>query len=157
MTHAKRIASKVATDLKRLQRFYHTPSDEMINQFEEEIALFLRHGYLKQVSYGFQRNGLWIEPSLHYEAKDLNGWNAIDEDPGRVRPGADVTGANFYSYMIYSDDWWNLSESERQSFNNELPFIRGSADVPGIDGYLSQDKTYSAGGKAIVRSIVKKY
>ena len=34
VTHAKHLASKVATDLKRLQRFYKKPTDKKIDEFE---------------------------------------------------------------------------------------------------------------------------
>lgn len=157
ITHAKRIGSKVAADLKRLQRFYQSPSDEMIVKYEDEIALFLKNGYLKQVSYGFQRDGNWIEPSLHYSAKDLNGWSEEDDDPGKIKPGADISGAQFYSFLVYSDKWWELSQAERDSFKDEVPINRSSANQPGVDGYLVNDRTYSAGGKSLIRSVVKKY
>lgn len=157
ITHAKKIAAKVATDLKRIQRFYGQPTDTSITKYEEEIIQMLKAGYLKKVSYGYQRDGKWIEPTLHYEANDLGGIGAADDDPGRIRPGADISGARFYSYLVYSDAWWRLSEQERISFRAALPFKRGGADEPGINGYLSQDKTYSAGGKSIIRSTVKSY
>lgn len=34
LTHAKHMAAKVATDLKRMQRFYGSPSDAKIAEFE---------------------------------------------------------------------------------------------------------------------------
>lgn len=156
ITHARKIAVKVATDLKRMQRFYGQPSDTSITYYEEEIVQMLKAGYFKKVSYGFQKDGKWIEPSLHFEANDLGGL-ASDDDPGRIRPGADISGASFYSYLIYSGEWWNLTEEERATFREGLPFKRGGADEPGINGYLSQDKTYSAGGKSVIRSTVKSY
>jgi hypothetical protein len=157
ITHARKIAVKVATDLKRIQRFYGLPNDSDIEDYEEEIVQMLKAGYLKKVSYGFKKNGSWIEPSLHFEAKDLGGLASADDDPGRIRPGADISGASFYSYLTYSNAWWSLTEGERTAFKRGLPFFRGGADEPGINGYLSQDKTYSSGGKSVVRSIVKKY
>lgn len=157
ITHARKIAVKVATDLKRIQRFYGRPSDKDIEDYEEEIVQILKAGFLKKVSYGFQKNGNWIEPSLHFEAKDLGGLTTTDDDPGRIRPGADITGASFYSYLTYSNEWWKLSEEERNSFRNGLPFKRGGANEPGINGYLTQDKTYSAGGKSVIRSTVKSF
>ena len=157
ITHAKKIAVKVATDLKRIQRFYGKPSDKNIEDYEEEIVQMLKAGYLKKVSYGFRRDGNWIEPSLHYEAKDLGGLTSVDDDPGRIRPGADISGASFYSYLTHSTSWWKLTEEERNSFRNDLPFNRGGANEPGINGYLTQDKTYSAGGKTVIRSTVKSY
>jgi len=157
ITHAKKIAAKVATDLKRMQRFYNEPSDSRIEEYEEEITQFLKAGYLDKVSYGFKKNGNWIEPSLHYKAEELGGFATVDDDPGRIRPGADISGASFSSFLVYSYKWWLLSTEERDAFKRNLPFSRGTADEPGINGYLSQDKTYSAGGKSVIRSTVKSY
>ena len=58
---------------------------------------------------------------------------------------------------MYNDKWWQLTEEERAAFKTNLPFNRGTANEPGINGYLSQDKTYSAGGKSVIRSTVKSY
>lgn len=157
VTHAKHLASKVATDLKRIQRFYNSPSDLWIEQYEKELIEFLRKGYLKVVTYGFQKEGKWIEPTLQYTAKDLAGLASADDDPGRILPGLSVEGAHFTSYLIKNDTYWNSTEAEKNTFSNALPFQRSGADEPGINGYLSSDKTYSSGGKALERSIVKKY
>jgi len=157
ITHARKIAVKVATDLKRMQRFYDQPSDSDIENYEEEIVQLLKAGYLQKVSYGYKKDDKWIEPSLHFEARDLGGLASTDDDPGRIRPGANISGASFYSYLTYSSAWWNLTESERTEFKRGLPFFRGGASEPGINGYLSQDKTYSAGGKSVIRSTVKSY
>lgn len=155
ITHAKRLASKVATDLKRMQRFYGYPSDSKIEKFEQEITLYLKHGYLGKVSYGFRRNGNWIEPTLIYRAIDIE--NSTDDDPGKVRPGRDISGATFYSYLEYSSAWFSLSECEKEQFNNTLPLDRGAADTPGIDGYIEDDRTYSSGGRSLSRSSVRSY
>ena len=61
-THAKHLAAKVATDLKRMQRFYDRPSDREIADYETEAIEFLKEGYLGTVTYGFRRNSNWIEP-----------------------------------------------------------------------------------------------
>jgi len=157
LTHAKHLGAKVATDLKRLQRFYQFPSDSSIASYEAEIIELLRKGYLGTVTYGFQKDGKWIEPALRYTARDLSGMSANDDDPGKIRPGADITGASFYSYLTYSSEWNKLSSAEQEAFNNTLPFQRGEAAEPGINGYLSNDRTYSSGSRALDRSIVKSY
>ena len=38
ITHANYLASKVAADLKRMQRFYGSPSNAMIEKYKKEIA-----------------------------------------------------------------------------------------------------------------------
>lgn len=157
LTHAKYLASKVAADLKRMQRFYNCPSDAEIADFEAEIAEFLKKGYLKEVSYGFKRGDNYIEPTLRYTAKDLSGAAGIDDDPGKIRPGANVEGASFYSYMSYTDSYFRLTENERETFRGTLPFKRGGAPTPGISGYMSSDRSYSSGGKSLDRSSLKSY
>ena len=38
VTHARHMAAKVSADLKRMQRFYQSPTDESIAQYEAEIV-----------------------------------------------------------------------------------------------------------------------
>lgn len=155
--HAKHMAAKVATDLKRMQRFYERPSDREISEYEAEVIEFLKGGYLGTVRYGFQRHGNWIEPTLVYTARDLEGASANDDDPGRVRPGANIRGASFWSFMSYSVLWYRLSEAEQETFLERVPFRRSGAPEPGIDGYLSTDLVYSAGGLALERATVRSW
>src|SRR5690606_6748846 len=102
ITHARHMAAKVATDLKRMQRLYDYPSDRDIADYETEVIELLKAGYLGTITYGFRRDGNWIEPTLRYTAQDLAGGSANDDDPGKVRPGANVAGAAFYNYLTYS-------------------------------------------------------
>jgi len=155
LTHAKHLGAKVATDLKRMQRFYGYPSDSSIAEYEIEIIEFLKNGYLGTVTYGFKKGDNWIEPTLRYSARELNGVDVNDDDPGKVRPGADISSASFYSYMTYSSKWDQQSESEKNSFSSGLPFHRAGAGEPGIIGYLTSDRTYSSGGRALDRLTIK--
>lgn len=157
LTHAKYLASKVAADLKRIQRFYGSPSDSQITNYEAELTEMLKAGYLSEVSYGFKRNGNWIEPTIKYTARDLAGMNGTDDDPGRIRANADVSNAYFYSFLITNSAYDQLTESEKIKFESNLPFKRSGAPIPGISGYISSDKSYSSGGCALDRSSVKSY
>lgn len=157
VTNARHMAAKVATDLKRMQRFYGAPSDANIADYEAEVVELLKAGYLGTVTYGYKRGDNWIEPTLRYAAKDLAGAAGNDDDPGKVRPGADVSGARFYNYLTYSDAWSRLTPSQREAFEKSLPFQRTGAAEPGINGYLIPDRTYSAGGKALDRFSVRSY
>lgn len=154
LTHAKHMAAKIVTDLKRLQRFYGYPSDATIANYETEAIELLKAGYLGTLTYGFRRNGMWIEPTLRYTARDLLGASANDNDPGRVRPGADITGASFCSYLIYAP---GVSEAAQAAFQERMPFNRGGAPEPSINGYLINDLTYSAGGRALDRASVRSF
>lgn len=157
VTHARHMAAKVATDLKRIQRFYGTPSDAAINEYEQELIALLKAGYLDTVTYGFKRGDKFIEPTLRYTAKDLAGGSASDDDPGLIRPRADVEGASFYSYLTYSWAWTLATQAERDSFKRDSPVQRSGADEPSIGGYLSEDRTYSSGGRALNRSSVRNF
>lgn len=157
ITHARHMAAKVATDLKRMQRFYGEPSDTDISAYEREAAELVKAGYLGTVTYGYRRNGSWIEPTLRYTAKDLSVASASDDDPGRVRANADITGASFHSFLTYSNTWDKLSQGDKDIFKASLPFIRTGGTEPGISGYLSHDRTYSSGGKALERASVRSF
>jgi hypothetical protein len=112
LTHARYMAAKVATDLKRIQRFYGSPSDVSIANYEVEVTELLRNGYLGALTVGFRRRDQWVEPTLRYTALDLAGIEFNDDDPGRVRPGADISNASFYNYLGYSSAWDVLSYEE---------------------------------------------
>lgn len=153
-THAKYLASKVATDLKRIQRFYGSPTDTQIAEYEKEMTELLKGGFLDRVTYGFRKEGKFIEPSLQYTARELNGSSSSDDDPGRIRPNANISGASFGSFLIYSSKWTNLSREEKESVNKNLPFIRPDGAEPGISGTLTKDKSYSSAGRVLDRSSV---
>lgn len=157
VTHARHMAAKVATDLKRMQRLYGYPEDADIAKYETEVTEFLKEGYLGTVSYGFKRNGEWIEPTLRYTARDLSGATANDDDPGKVRPGADISEATFYSFLTYGNGWYCASDADKAAFEKRLPFQRTTASEPGVNGYLTDDRTYSSGGRALNRASVRSY
>jgi hypothetical protein len=157
LTHAKHMAAKVATDLKRLQRLYGSPSDGDIADYETEAIALLKAGYLGALTMGFRRNGDWIEPTLRYTARDLAGGTANDDDPGRIKPGRNIDGATFYNYLTYSAAWHRLTAGEQEVFKRSLPFYRPGAPEPGVNGYLASDRTYSAGGQALDRASVRSW
>ena len=157
VTHATHIAAKVSADLKRLQRFYDQPSDAQIEAYEAEVIELLKAGYLDTVTYGFRYAGNWIEPTLRYTARDLYGAPVNDNDPGRVKPDANTTGAIFYSFLTLTSAWYQLSPAEQEAFEKRLPFLRSGAPEPAISGYLVNDLTYSAGGRALNRASVRSY
>lgn len=157
LTHAKHMAAKVATDLKRLQRLYGSPSDSQIADYETEVIALLKAGYLGTLTLGFRRDGKWIEPALRYTSRDLAGGTANDDDPGRIKPGRNIDGATFYNYLTYSAAWNQLTAAEREIFERTLPFHRSGAPEPGVNGYLANDRIYSAGGQALDRASVRSW
>jgi hypothetical protein len=153
LVHARFLASKVATDLLRFQRFYGRPTDQQINDYESEITTFLREDCVDQLTYGFKRNGKWVE-AVRYRA--IGSTLIADDDPGKLRAGAEVSDAYFTSFLSYKDVWWKLSEGERQRIRNVLPFQRSTGEEPGIEnGYWFDDRNYSAGGRRLSRSTIK--
>jgi hypothetical protein len=157
LTHARHMAAKVATDLKRFQRLYGSPSDQAIANYETEVIELLKAGYLGTLTLGYKRDGDWIEPTLRYTARDLMGGSAGDDDPGRIRPGANIDGAEFYNYLTYSAAWGELTAAYKDAFKRRMPFYRTGAPEPGLDGYLAPDLTYSAGGRALDRATVRSW
>src|SRR5208282_4485649 len=155
VTHARYIASKVATDLKRFQRFYGSPSDLWIDNYEGELVGLLKHEAIDNVVYGFKRNGLWTPASVRYRALP-GGSLAADDDPGKIRPGIDVTGDSFTSFLSYSSTWFALTAGERDEIEQELPFQRASGTASGLEkGYWADDLNYVAGCRGLGRSTVK--
>jgi hypothetical protein len=157
LTHAKHMAAKVATDLKRLQRLYGSPSDPAIAYCEAEVIELLKAGYLGTLTVGFRRDDHWIEPTVRYTARDLAGGVADDDDPGRIKPGANIDGASFYNYLTYSSAWYGLTAAEQDAFKKAMPFYRTGTPEPSVDGYLAADRTYSAGGRALDRASVRSW
>ena len=157
ITHARHMAAKVATDLMRMRRLYGSPSVVDIDAYESEVIALLKASYLGRVWYGFKRNGSWIEPTINYTARDLYNGSAADDDPGKIRPGADISGASFNSYLTYSAMWSSLTPVERDAFKRGLPFYRRGGTEPSVNGYLLPDRTYSSGGRALDRASVRSY
>jgi hypothetical protein len=157
ITHARHMAAKIATDLKRIQRLYGRPTDQTIADYEVEAVAMMKAGYLSSVTYGFKRDGSWIEPTLKYTARDLANGTGNDDDPGKIRPGKDISGASFTSFLAYSDAYFALPQSDRNSFDGGLPFQRTTGTEPPVSGYFASDHTYSAGGRALDRSCVRSY
>lgn len=157
VTHARQIATKISADLKRMQRFYGYPSDADIASYETEVIELLKAGYFGTLTVGFLRGGQWVEPTLRYTSRDLAGMASSDDDPGRVPPGCDVSGTSFHNYLTYSAAWDTLSQREKEAFKGRLPFQRVGMPAPAVNGYLVDDKTYSAGGRALNRSSVKAF
>ena len=153
MTDAKHVAAKIAADLSRLRRLVgtNTPTDEYIRQFEEEAIMLLRDGYLDEVTYGFQKNGIWVL-AIKYKAQyGRDGACFIeDNDPGGIQFGADVVDSYFTSFLTYSNAWRQLSVQAQQSYKNELPIRRVGGTEPDGD-WGEYDKDYASGDIGVKR------
>ncbi len=155
-TSAKHVASKVAANLRYMQVLYGSPSDEWIEKYNEELVELLIGGYVDTVTYGFQRDGKWIA-AVRYVA-DLKGNLTADDRAGKLPYDANITGLSATSYLTYSQNWWDQTPEQRAKIKMMLPFERVGAPEPGIEsGYWEQDRTYSANGSGVRRSILKRY
>lgn len=149
ITHARHIASRIASDLRLLYRYYDAPSLELIDKYLEEIAQLLAKGYLQTFEVGFKRGELRVV-SLKYEVQ-RNG-TLEDDRSGGVRPGVNITGAGKFSYLTHSSKWHALTANERAAFEATLPIQRTATDAPQDgQGYWTDDRTYAAGGTGVQR------
>lgn len=152
-THARYVAGKVSADLRQMQQAYGQPSDAAIGSYLLELTELLAGGYVKEVTYGFWRDGAWVA-AVKYTA-DMYGNLTADDRSGRVPRGADITGATWYSFLAFSSKWDSLTPSQRQAVERELPFVRSSGAEPVIRiGAWLQDKTYSAIGCGLRRATI---
>ena len=155
ISHAKYIASKVATDLLRFQRFYGSPNDQWIDMYEEELAILLKYDAVDEVVYGFKRNDLWTMASVRYVALP-GGSIKSDDDPGKLRPGFNVANAFFTSFLTFSSRWGSLSALDRARIERDFPFQRTVGNSPNLEtGYWTDDRNYFAGGRGLGRSTVR--
>jgi hypothetical protein len=152
LTNAKYLGAKVATDLKRIQRFYGVPSDQRIQEYEEEVIALLKEGYLDTITYGFKKDGDWVKPTIRYKSTDFFDGNGLDDDPGKIPAHYDVTGAAFHSFLEKNAKWNKLSSSEQKVFEDSLSINRSYGSASGTDGCFSSDLNYSSGGQSLNRS-----
>lgn len=152
ITHAQYLASKVAADLKQMQLLYGEPTDGHIQELVEELTLFLKHGYLQSIDYGFKSGRSWVL-AVSYEVNPVTGL-FTDNNPGRIAPGKNINGAEFSSHRRPSQKYNSLSFTERETFDNLNPIKWTGAPDPqaGLSG--AYDKTYSAGGQQLNRKIL---
>jgi hypothetical protein len=145
------VASKVAADLKLMQRFYGQPSDSAIDAYVTELVELLIVSGLDKVTYGFKRDDDWVV-ALRYSASMDGSLNA-DDRAGRVTPGLEITAASWYSFLEYSWQWQALSKDERARVQERIPFNRTPGTEPSsTNGYWVGDKTYSADGGGVRRA-----
>ncbi len=149
-TNARYLASKVVSDLYQCSRFYGSPSASRVPDYETELVELLVAGYLSAYEFGFKKDGQRVV-TWQYEVRngDLVG---TDDGPGRVYARADVTGAEHYNYATYTDEWFALTQTQKDSFKAGIPIDRTAGDLPTDgSGYWVSDKTYSNGGTAVSR------
>ncbi len=144
------IASKVAADLKRLQRFYgnRIPTNAQIDDFQEEMAFLLNNNYLVMATYDFKENGHWII-AIKYQFAEKCSANS-----GGIKIPNYETKAYFSSLLTYSKNWVQLTPTEMISFTEKLPLQRTPTKDNTPESFWVADKNYAAGKLGIIRSML---
>lgn len=154
-TSARHIASKVVTDLRRMNLYYGRPTETEIENFYGELVELLDLGYVESVEYGFKRDGRRIV-SVFYQVR-VDG-SLVDDRAGGVHARADITGASWFSFLTYNGKWFQLSEGERARIQAGLPIRRTIGQGPQDgNGYWVTDRTYSADGVGAQRRTFRPY
>ena len=152
LTHAKHLASKVVSDLYQCRRFYGEPSEAQIAKYHDELIVMLAGGYVKEYEFGFKKNDQRVV-SWQYRvnaAGDLVGGS--DDRSGGIYARADVTGATHFNFMSYTQAWFDLTATEKDTVESKHPINRSTGSLPQDGaGYWATDRTYSSAGVAIER------
>ena len=154
-TNVEYVASKVLADLRGLRAYYGQPSEARIWEFYDELVELLVGGYVTSVEYGFKRYGQRVV-SLYYEAR-MDG-SLTDGKSGGVYARADISGASWFSFLVYSRKWDLLSPSGQQEIEAGIPIKRSYGQAPGDGtGYWSTDRSYSSQGAGVQRRTFRPY
>jgi hypothetical protein len=152
ITNAQYLASKIAADLRQMKSFYGQPSENDIDKYVQELVILLKGGYIASVDYGFRKNGLWVL-AVSYTVNSVTG-QLVDDHPGRVPVGKDISSATWGSFLRYAARFYELTADQRGSLESSLPFQRGGSSDPQNGLYGQNDKTYSSGGQQLNRKII---
>ena len=156
ITHARHIASRIAGDLRLMNRYYGYPRLSQIDDLLEEIAQCLAAGYLKSFEIGYERGARERVFTLFYEV--LCDGTLSDNRSGGVPPYQDMSDATPFNYLIFNSRFWALSEEGREAFEASLPVKRRSAPpLQDGNGYWSEDRSYGAGGVSVRRKRFVRY
>ncbi len=148
--HARKLSSKVATDMHLCAQYYGKPSEQSIREFAEELAQYLNEGYVEEYEFGYKKNGKRLV-TWRYKV-DENGLLTTDERPGKVVPYVDVAGATFFNFLTRNSRFCRLSSGEQAAFERSLPFQRTAGEPPSDGaGYWTTDRNYYAGGRSLNR------
>jgi hypothetical protein len=157
IAHARQLSSKVAADMHLCAAYYDRPSESMISHYAEELALLLRDGYVAKYEFGFKKESRRF---LSWQYSVLSdGSLSFDDRAGKLLSSIDVSGASFFNYLWHSDKWWVLSQDERDKTEESLPVSRTGGNPPadGSGYWISQDRTYSAGGVGLGRATFRPF
>lgn len=153
-TSARHLTSKIAADLRTMNRYYDVPSLTDIDQYAQEAAQLLLDGYLGWVDYGLRRptssGGMVWVLQLRYTVSSSG--ILTDDHPGGVPANAPVAGATFYSYLSYSATFNVLPQWRQDAVKADLPVKRtGAAESPRAGGTVNGQRSYSRDSVSLSR------
>jgi hypothetical protein len=148
--NARKLASKVATDMHLCAQYYGMPSETRVREYAEELAQYLNAGFLQEYEFGYKKDGKRIV-TWRYKV-DANGQLTTDDRPGKIVPYVDISGAGFYNFMTRNAKFFQLSANERARFQAGLPLQRADGQPPSDGaGYWTSDRNYYSGGCGLNR------
>lgn len=151
ITNAREIAASVGADLRNLYSKYGDPSPSRIERFTEELALYLKAGYLDFVQFGFRDGDRWVL-KLQYTA--VAGGYLRNDTPGGLPSAMAVVGYDFYSYLEQSAAFFDLSAADRAAFKATLPTDRTPGTAPSANrAAMTTGTQFSNNGRGVDRSV----
>jgi Bacterial HORMA domain family 1 len=153
ITDARYVGAKIGADLRLLNSLYGCPALASIDNYVEEAALLLNDGYLRTVDYGYRdrTSNAW-KLRLRYTA--TAGGYLLDSRPGSLPTTATVAGYGFYSYLVYSTRFHDLSAAKRVAVLERLPVQRADGDEPAARaGSFLAGHGYARNGVGVTRDI----
>jgi len=150
LTHARRLAAKVAADMHQCQRFYGEPSDSQIEAYQEELTVLLHGGYVTSYEFGFKTKDDKRVVSWYYTvgvAGDLEGGRS-----GGLYPSANVASAVIFNFLSYSTKWSLLGDAEKTKVKANYSVRRTDGHPPQDgSGYWDSSRQYASGGVVVAR------
>lgn len=151
ITNAREIAASVGADLRNLYSKYGDPQPGRIEVFTEELALYLKAGYLKFVQFGFRDGDRWVL-KLQYTA--VVGGYLRNDTPGNLPSAMAVIGHDFHSYLEQNSEFFALSPEGRAAFKATLPTNRTPGTAPTANRAISTAGTqFSNNGRGVDRTV----
>lgn len=153
-THARHLSGRVASDLRQCHMIYGSPTESMLESYRIELEEMLVGNYLREYQFGYKRNGVTVW-ALRYVVEP-GGLLSTSSAAGGVPARIDVSGAQYFNFMTYSDTWFSLTEAQREAVRAKSGIVRTPGILPGTgNGYWSTDRSFTAGGVALQRTVFK--
>jgi len=150
LTHAWRLAAKVAADMHQCQQLYGHLTDTEIHDYQEELTVLLHGGYVKLYEFGFRTKDGRRVVSWFYTvgpSGDLEGGRS-----GGLFPSANIFDAIMFNFLSYSSEWSALSTRERGQIKASYSVRRNEGSPPQDgNGYWDSSRHYTSGGVAVTR------